>query len=206
MVTKPPTRPEPPPGSWRTGFCWWLACIVAYSAAFPLGFSLSDSVAWGWNISGVGAGLLQWLVLRWHFRRYAYPTAGHATLWWIPLSFLGTFVGSGGSFFPGELILREAGLLPALSAAGGIIGLGVGLSQWIMLRQWVRRAWWWVGANVVSYTLAVYGAHTLPSLFLTGRIIYGSPEFGLIIGAVVGGVTGPALALLLRRSIADTVG
>ena len=197
MVATPPTRPEPPPGSWRTGFCWWLACVVAYSAAFPLGFSLSASVTWGWSSGGLGIGVLQWLVLRRHVRQ---------SPWWIPLSFLGAFIGSAGSFVPGELILREAGLLPTFAAAGGMIGLGVGLAQWLVLRLWVRRAGWWVWANAAAHSLGVYGAHTLPSLLLTGRIIYGSPEFGLIIGVVVGAVTGPALALLLRRSIADTVG
>ena len=197
MVATPPIPPDSPPASWRTGLWWWLACGGAYSAAFPLGFSLSDSVTWGWNIGGLGTGLLQWLVLCRHFRQ---------SLWWIPLSFLGTFIGAAGSSVPSELIWREAGLVPAFAVVGGIIGLGVGLSQWVLLRRLVRWAGWWVGVNVAAYALGVYGAHTLPSLFLTGRIIYGSPEFGLIIGAVVGAVTGPALALLLRRSIADTVG
>ena len=206
MVAAPPNRPESPPVCWRTGFWWWLACVAAYSAAFPLGFALSESVAWGWSIGGLGIGLLQWLVLRRHFRRYTHPPTGPGSLWWIPLSLLGTFIGSGGSFFPGELIWREVGLLPAFAAAGGVIGLGVGLSQWVMLRRWVRQAGWWVAANLAAHALGVYLAHTLPSLLLTGRIIYGSPEFGLIIGIVVGAVTGPTLVLLLRKPTVDTAG
>ena len=189
MVATPPIRPEPPPGIWRTGLWWWLTCIAGYALAFPLGFMLGDSVMWGWSIGGLIIGALQWLVLRRRVRQ---------AQWWVPFTLLGVVVGSAASFVMGEVVLRAVGLGAAFASLGGVIGLGVGVSQWVVLSHWLQRAGWWIWANIAGYSLGVYGAYLFPSIFPRGGIIYGGPEFGLVIGAVVGAITGVSLAVLFR--------
>ncbi len=182
----------PSAAHWPFAIWWGLACTIGYSVAFPVGFALGDSVMWGWSIGGLAIGLLQWALLRRRARQ---------ALWWVPFTLLGAVLGSAASFVMGEVILQAVGLGPAFMGLGAVIGLGVGLSQWAILSHWIPRAGWWIWANIAGYSLGVYGAYLFPSFLPTGRIIYGGPEFGLVIGAVVGAITGVSLAVLFRRPV-----
>ena len=65
--------------------------------------------------------------------------------------------------------------------AGMIIGITTGTAQWLVLRNQVYWAGWWILINIVGWTT---GMALLPGLMLTG--------------VMAGVVTGFALALLLR--------
>lgn len=69
----------------------------------------------------------------------------------------------------------EAGLV-----FGPILGLVLGFAQWLALKRWFRHAGWWLMISPLAWTVGTL--------------------FGFImIGAVVGSVTGIAVELLLRQ-------
>jgi len=68
-------------------------------------------------------------------------------------------------------------------ATGVILGVFVGVAQWLLLRNHVRWAGWWVAINVVAWTS---GFALVPGFFTTGM--------------VPGVITGITLDLLLRSS------
>lgn len=62
-----------------------------------------------------------------------------------------------------------------------LLGTVIGTLQWLVLRRQLRQAGWWIVVSALSWTVALTG--------LTGQ---------LLVGAVVGAVTGITLELLLR--------
>ena len=70
-----------------------------------------------------------------------------------------------------------------------VMGLSIGVGQWLLLRRHLPRAGWWVGANVVGWGLL-------------GLITEGSMgQFGLLaLGFLPACVTAVILALLMNRA------
>jgi hypothetical protein len=64
---------------------------------------------------------------------------------------------------------------------GAVLGTAIGAAQWLVLHRQFYQAGWWVIISALAWTIALEG--------LTGE---------LLVGAVVGAVTGIALELLLR--------
>jgi hypothetical protein len=121
-------------------------------------------------------------------------------LWvhWVVASCLGGLVS-----LAGAVLLVDAGIYDRLgpSAAvvlSGLSGAAIGLMQWLVLRQYIAQAGWWVGATAFGFALGTAGA----SLYLAGYS--GGPTGGQLwvlagsSGAVVGGLQW----LVLRRQIA----
>jgi hypothetical protein len=121
---------------------------------------------------------------------------------WVIASAAGMFIGVFGGFFSAVLtdgILQSAFVLIAFE-----IGLAVGFMQWLVLRQRLTGAAWWIMTNVVgSYCLiycqraiAIWGVDR--SLGETGELLVGT---GLV--ALCGAVTGTLQWLVLRRKVAQ---
>lgn len=142
-------------------FNWtlWLKWILATTVGWLIAFMLGNEVAFGAVV-----GTVQWVVLRPLIRQAA---------WWIPASAAGWAAG----------IALVSWLLSPINpiAAHAVIGTGMGLAQWLVLRWQMRRAWWWIVLSALGWTVGMMA-------------ILGS----LLEGAVAGAVTGFALELLLR--------
>jgi hypothetical protein len=142
--------------------------------AFLFTWIISTSIGWmvgGFLIgvasfiaSGVVMGALQYFALQ---RRMRQPRN------WLIATTLGWAVAAL------VLLLLNPGQSQFLS--GVILGVIAGFAQWLVLRQEVFLAGWWIMVNIVAWTS---GLAFLPGFFSTG--------------AVAGAVTGLALELLLR--------
>ncbi len=115
-------------------------------------------------ISGFLVGIFQWLVL---LGRITRPWR------WIFASFCGWTIGYFITFYG---VLREFEIF-----YGAIIGLTVGIAQWVILRSEVHLAGWWIIFSIVGWTT---GLTLLPGVMITGTI--------------AGVLTGVALEILLR--------
>jgi len=187
---------------WRV-WCLWVAGSMAGFALVAAGFRGVGTVAGGGTsallgacaiivAAGVGAslpGFLHWLILRQWF-----PRAG----WWILASGVGSMLGfllTGLGLAPadtGSGIVRER-IIPTLAFCGA--GATVGTLQWLVLRNWISRAGWWVLASAASW----WGAAWVYALLTRGNdvnLLLG----GIASGAFSGAVTASILIWLWRRS------
>jgi hypothetical protein len=134
--------------------------------------------ALGWVLAGVlpsefglvATGLVIGL-LQWIVLRQYLRQAG----WWIVYSTLGWTAGWGIII---TLIPPQLGILTE-----PVLGAALGTTQWLFLRRHFYQAGWWIPVSALGWTIGLTG--------LTGE---------LLVGAVVGAVTGIALELLLRYS------
>jgi hypothetical protein len=132
-------------------------------------------------VLGLLAGFVQYLLLRRHLPRMG---------WWIAATTLGLLLGLVG----GRLLFRPLhstldsmwfGILMTV-----VIGGSMGLVQWLMLRQRVRHAAWWILANVLGWGVVGWGAATLSNQMVI-------PAVGILL--VPGIATSIALWLLLDQ-------
>ncbi len=160
-------RVEEEQGRKHESFDWtlWAKWILVTTLGWLIAFALWPEPGYGQLGYGAVIGTAQWVVLRPSVREDG---------WWIPVSAAGW---AGG-------VAVVSFLLPAINpiAAQAIIGGGMGLAQWLVLRWQVHRAWWWIVLSALGWTVAMMG-------------ILG----GLLEGALAGAVTGFALELLLRH-------
>ena len=168
---------------WRLWFLWLMAGAVGWGWAMdagtfgeprpiellrsmpPLNVSRYVSVAAG----AVVVGVCQWLILR----RYL-----TGSVRWVVASVAASVVGAIVALLVG-LVDADAGLLGGVS----LYGLVAGGLQWLVLRDQVARAGWWVLASSVGWLVA------LPVGDMTGP-----PGW-----AVYGAITGTVLVWLLRQ-------
>jgi hypothetical protein len=146
-------------------FDWalWFFWIMATALGWFLGGLISSPLTI--VISGFLVGIFQWLVLqgqitrpwRWIFSSFCGWIIGY------PITFIGAF--------------REFEIFD-----GAIIGLTVGIAQWVILRSELRWAGWWIIFSIVGWTT---GLTLLPGVIITGTM--------------AGVLTGIALEILLRH-------
>jgi uncharacterized integral membrane protein len=225
--------------------------ILASGLGVVLGLFVGLNVAWIWSASvldtsealvahlvsggvvGLAVGIAQWLVLRRHVVR---------TRGWILVSTMGMSLGFVVSALLGFPVLRDMDFsmgfeLPswetgaAFSFAlggpvvGGLIGVGVGIGQRLILRRKVLRARWWMLASTIGLSLGwatgsffselglVFGLISLMPTWLAGPIVQRLDALGfdlmridkllaagLSTGVVFGAITGAVLLRLLQRS------
>jgi hypothetical protein len=145
-------------------FDWalWFFWIMATALGWFLGGLISSPLTL--VISGSLVGIFQWLVLQGRINR---PWR------WIFASFCGWTIGYFISFYGA---FREFDLFD-----GAIIGLAVGIAQWMILRSELRWTGWWIIFSIVGWTT---GLTLLPGAIITGTM--------------AGVLTGIALEILLR--------
>ena len=143
--------------NWRFWLQWILATTLGWllgGAIFPIEIG-----------AGAAIGFLQWLVLRPFF---------YQTWWWIAYSAVGWILGWG-------VLL----ILPSSTVFSGVIlGLSMGIAQWIPLRKWVPQAFWWPLVSALAWMIGF------------GEVMFGET----LIGAIVGVITGITLELFIRFS------
>lgn len=157
---------QPTSIEWAMLFQWVLATTLGW---------LLGLIFFGELGIGVAVGLAQWLVLRQVIRR-----AG----WWILASTVGW--GIGWAIIVTGLVVPPNGTGLTALISGAILGIYIGLAQWIVLRRNVAQAGWWLPASIAGWMMGLLGL------------------FGTILtGAVVGVVTGLMLDWLLRTPLPD---
>jgi len=142
---------------WAFLFQWMVATTLGWIlGGFFAGLSLVAS--------GILIGILQWLVLQ---RRIQHPWR------WV--------VASAAGWVTGYLVV-------VLGLSGGfevldsiVLGLAVGIAQWIVLKPELHWAGWWIPFSAMGWFT---GLSLLPGFFLTGTM--------------AGVLTGVALEILLR--------
>lgn len=161
-------------------------------------------------------GTAQWLVLRRYiqklgWRAWAVATALGAgiawTLWMIPsllMNFGETSSADAGATEPDGFILY--GLAAAL---GLVLGSVLGIPQWLVLRRYVLRAGWWVGANSLAWAIGMGAIFLGMDALLsegpgtsgdnTPMLVPGLLAMLAATGTVVGAVHGLALVWLLSK-------
>lgn len=129
---------------------------------------------------GAAIGGLQWLVLR--------KQVPDLRLW-IPFTAAGLVIGA----FVGA----------ALGGFGtAFLGLGVGIMQWLQLRNSLNKAGWWPVMNVVSWPLGyLFGGMIGMTIgqAVNDQVIGALLSF-VLVGAIVGTLTGAVLMWLLREN------
>ena len=154
---------------WRVWLWWVLATAVGWSVGGYLGsaagWGLSRGIAVvgygaGAAAGGIAAGVLQWLVLRQQVAR-----AG----WWVLAStvagavigvvgvVVGAAVGFGVRWVDGgpETTGANSGGDWVLGVGLVLYGTVLGVLQWLVLRQQVARAGWWVLASTVGWPVSI---------------------------------------------------
>ena len=182
---------------WRLWTLWVVASTVSYSTAFPLGFAWGESLLWGWAVTGVFLGTSQWLILRNTFQ---------GAVWWLPLTSLGVGIGAAASLLIGNVVFPAAGLTLAFAAIGAVVGLSVGIMQWLFLQRHITGSDWWIPASIVGHSLGlVAGANFPVGLPIITNFVFGLVFVG-VLGVVAGAITGATLVWLLRQPpLADGV-
>jgi hypothetical protein len=129
-------------------------------------------------IAGLLTGVLQYELLR----RYL-PHMG----WWVTATIGGWLLGMFLTLIPGWLSWTNP--LFNLDLAFMVMGLSIGVGQWLLLRQRLPQAGWWIGANVAGWgVLALITAGNSMGLF------------GLfIVGLLPACATALMLALLMKQ-------
>ncbi len=180
---------------WRWAIGWLAVSTFCYGAGLPLGFALGGTLLWGWVVAGIGLGALQWVLLI-----HLLPRPG-----WFALSGgAGLVLGVGGGFLVANSVFQAWGLAPAFGAIGALIGLSVGVTQWLALRQQAAKSIWWIPANIIGYTGGLLAGWQVPEIFPFARTVIFGPEFGVTIGFTVGAVTGITLLFILAQPAATT--
>lgn len=182
------------------GWQFWLQWLVATSVSWGVGTVLYTALnlgapggigeVVGETLWGLLLGISQWLVLRWWLERAGWWVLASAGGWLLAVS-----VGVALQNLLGENV---GGLIYTLG-----LGLVPGVLQWLLLRQQMARAGWWVLAN----TVLVFGT-ILAGVGVSSGV--GLKEGGLGFGIVSGIVSGVVFAItsgfvliwLLRRPIA----
>jgi hypothetical protein len=175
------------------GLQWVVANIVGWLVGFAACEALKSIVTTVFVdglVIGTSLGLAQWLVLR---RRIA-PVG-----WWVVFSIIGFGLGKALS----EAVAPTTPALLGYGLSGALIGATVGLAQWLILRQHVSRAAWWVPATILAWVAgwSLIGlaetSSDLPTLavYLVGAI--GAAGAGII--------TGAALVWLFRFRVASLI-
>lgn len=107
--------------------------------------------------------------------------------WWVLATTGGWLLGVGLIAIPSWLNWTDKSINMDLTFI--LIGLAIGVGQWLVLRRRVPRAGWWIGANVVGWGLL--------GLITEGNSI---GQFGLFtLGFVPACVTAAVLALLMKQ-------
>lgn len=154
-------------------------------------------------IEGATFSCAQWLVLRRYLRQlsgrtWIGATAVAAGLAWAIV--LVTISIPNLEAIP-RWVLIGAGLL-----IGSIFLVSIGGAQWLALRQVAARAGWWILANAIAWPLGVIvsiiGIGLIPDGAALGLMILIGVASAVMMGVIVGAITGGFLVWLLRDRLA----
>ncbi|MFQ5794966.1 MAG: hypothetical protein ACE5JP_07950 [Candidatus Bipolaricaulia bacterium] len=117
----------------------------------------------GGAVGGAVVGIAQWLVLR-KFVKVAGWVAAATVSWAMAMVvavIMAVVAGWGEELISlfllyGKELAKVGEKVGIWAVVGIVIGVMVGTAQWLILRNYVKAAWWWVGTTTVGW--AVFGA------------------------------------------------
>ena len=186
----------------NTGRSYWLAWFLASVMGFGVGAVLGVSSAYRFFppdtfdtahgialgiVMGATGGYFQWVALR--------ERVAGAGLWG-----LASAVGLGSAI--GAILAAKLAENPAMAGllVGIVFGLVSGILQWLILRQKVPQAGWWLLANLLGSLVGTIAFPIAVAISETGNWILAIIIFGTGFGAGHGAITGAVLLRLLRQS------
>ena len=171
------------------------AAIVANDVILTVAVSLAGMV------EGITLGYVQWRVLRMRLprmtaREWVVPTAlaaGIAYLFGMTPATLANILSTDSPLFFVVVVI-----------ASMLILLSIGTAQWLTLRHYLRRAGWWIPANILAWLFGLpapfLGLAAVPDNSPTATFILVGILSGLLMGIAVGAITGIVLVRLLHTS------
>jgi hypothetical protein len=194
---------------WKSGREVWLRWMLAGLAGGAAGGLVTIPLALlreqqllavvPWSIAWIVMSVAEWLILRHYLRRpwrWVALTTVAVLLWGLPsLRNAGQDALSYGSW--SSYLLRIM-----------LIGLWLGVAQWLALRGSVRHALWWVPATIAASMVAILGTTIVQYLLIQLLCPCGSWRGALMMGllyscnwALLAAATGVVLVWLLRRTL-----
>ncbi len=195
----------------RVGWGFWLQWVGASTGGLTLAMlslavidsvagqenSLGDGLAHivGLALAGAVVGIVQWLVLRRQIRRAAWGVLANSVA--LPVGFFGGYLLGG----------------PPVDFFGGFVVLGIlgGITYWLVLRQQVYRAGWWVLASSLgwvvgggaAFVVAVTMGDAVGRSFANETLAFVAilSLLGVAGGLVGGAITGAAITRLLQHPL-----
>jgi hypothetical protein len=193
---------------WTLVLRWVLATTVGWIVGFavcevvvkPIVYTFSHFPSDG-AVIGIAIGIGQWLVLRRRTSVLAQSGdfkflagSGYRTAWWALASSAGFAIGKD----VGDMLAAAVSGPAAVGLDGVVIGIALGLAQWLVLRRHVAAAGWWIAASAIAWAVGWSIINTVdPEAAGTTGLAY---LLGSIGAAAAGLVTGASLAWLMRRS------
>jgi len=185
---------------WVVWLRWVLTCTVGWMVSEVVFRAITSAVEGSRSeaaggllaLAALGAviGTMQWFVLRQQVYR-----SGR----WVWVSTVGVAVGAVVSQW---LDLLDIYIGPGMELdgllSGAAFGVVVGRVQWLVLRQWVKGAYWWVWASVAGGTMSFFVADVVATTVKVARPGFPVP---MVIGTLYGAITGFALVWLLRDPV-----
>ena len=167
---------------------WVIATAISYAgggriSAFVTDYITGDlGVFLSFTVMSMAIALAQWLVIR----KYI---SGMGWLWTTLIGgSLGGFVSSWASF---QLAIIYGDAADLLTIYTCLRGLGTGLMQWVLLKQFFRGSEWWIVSTSASWYIGV-----MVGLSLVEKLGY---FLTLAIGAIYGILTGCVLLVMFSR-------
>jgi hypothetical protein len=212
--------PRRPVGLWLR---WVLANSIAETvglgAAFGIGAivfpylsapgllaaltTVAVAVLAGTLIEGTVVGMAQWLVLRGPFPgmkwwAWVLATAAGAFVAWtlgmLPTTLMSAGAETGGSAPPEPSETMVYGLAALMGLAAGTI---LGTPQWLVLRRYVRRAAWWIGANALAWMPGMVLAFVAADFIFSAGSGVSTVVLAVVTLATIGGIVGAIHGLVL---------
>ncbi len=206
-------------GGWALWWRWTVATATGELLGFAAPATLAPLAAWVMTerlgtvpggammavavvagvVEGAVLGFAQWLVLRRAVRSMAWQE-------WVLVTALAAGVayilGMTPSTLADSTTLSPIVFVGIWIVLGALLVTSIGFGQWLVLRRYIRKSGWWVLANALAWPLGV-------AIPIVGMMMVpdGSPVWlwvvvgiasGVLMGAVVGSITGVAMAWLLR--------
>jgi hypothetical protein len=184
------------------GFALYFQLVVGFASELSFGLQTLISIAGGIFL-GASIGLAQWLVLR---KQISWPGQ------WIIASTAGGAVGGTVALIAGEITgeVTDAGFYGALAVGAAVIGISLGIAEWLVLRRYVSQAGWWVLASTVGIVVAIGLSNVLGQALHSVILSIVGDDIArflamLIFGGLLlmgyGGITGAVLVWLLRQTV-----
>lgn len=233
VISSSSTHSEHPLSAWGLWSRWVIANslgeVLGLGIAGGLGvalFSLLSAVlsvpavataiamVLGGTLEGALVGVAQWVVLhryipRLPWRQWVLATAAGAFIAWalgmMPSTLIELSANTDGSASdPTFASLSDLTVYTLAALMGMVLGHILALVQWLVLRQYIHRAAWWILANAVAWAVGMVAIFVVAGLLTeeatTLDITLAFGLAGAVAGALVGAIHGLALVRLVRQN------
>ena len=179
--------------SQQIGFSYWFQWIMLNAVGWALGMTIRQFLfgfgGWAVNLLVVGSVIGAAVGIA---QLFSLTQPGYRAGWWVLASIIGWALGWGIGWGTGWSIFGGLGFMGAFGTVGALGGAASGVIQWVILRQQVHQAGWWILGGAAGWAAG-----------LAIGVTVGGAFGWAIAGAVSGIITGLVLVWLLRNPVLD---